>query len=614
MADRLAEFKKEAQRRDCEIELRVISEEDRTIELAFSSEFEVKRWWGLEVLGHKKGEVRLDRLRSGTAALLVNHNPDDQVGVVEKGGIEEDGKGRAVVRFGKSARAEEIFQDVKDKIRRLVSVGYRIHEAKFVEEREGGVEVWRMTDWEPMEISIASVPADPSVGVGRSTEAPQEVPAPVRKEGAHTQGEKNRMGDQEKPTISVDAERKHGSTEEHARASAILKMGADYKQRDLAHQAVIEGKTVDQFREVLLQKMNEQTSKPLGEQMRAGEVGLTDKEAKSFSFMKAIRFLANPHDAQAREAAKFEIECSRAAQDKSGKEAKGIMVPNDVLVRTLSTTTPSGAVGANIIATELAAGSFIELLRKRSFALGRGRKLAGLVGNLDIPRQKSGATAYWVGEGSAPTASEIGVDKISLTPKTLGAYSDITRRMLLQSTPDAEALTRDDIIKTLALALDNAAIYGSGSSNQPKGVKNWSGINGVDFAAANPTFAELVSMESEVAADNADVGSLAYVANAKFRGYAKSTVKFSSTDATIWEPGNTINGYECAVTNQLIDGDVFFGNWDDLLIGLWSGIDLMVDQAALATSGGVRVIALQDVDINVRHLESFCWGSALVTP
>lgn len=595
-------------------EIRAADAEKRTVELSFSSETtEVERWWGVEVLGHEPGEVRMGRLQSG-APLLVNHDRDQQAGVVEEAEINaKDRKGRATVRFGKSAFAEEIFADVRDGIRKLVSVGYRVHAAKLIESRDGGVDVYRATDWEPYEISIVSIPADTSVGVGRAAEIAQEERATTYTQSDAQPNQTHRgpsMNETEvKPVVDVGAERKIGAEAESTRAATILSMGEQYKALDLAAQFVREGKSASDFQGALLKRFNEQASKPLTEQSRSSEIGLNDKQAKSFSFLRAVRHLAEPHNQELREAAAFEIECSRAAQKTLGKDAKGILVPPEVLSRAFSSTTPSGATGANIIATELQSGSFIEMLRNKSVVMKHARKLSGLVGNVDIPRHKQGNTAYWVGEGSAPTAGELGTDKISLTPKTVAAYSDITRKLMLQSSPDAEALTRDDLLKTLALAIDLAGLYGSGSSNQPRGVKNYSGINAVDFAVAGaPTFAELVAMETSIASDNADVASMLYIANAAFRGYAKTTVKFSNTDATLWEPGNTVNGYPCEITNQVTAGDVFFGNWADLLVALWSGLDLTVDPYALSTSGGIRVIAFQDIDFNVRHVESFCYG------
>ena len=147
-------------------EVRGIDVESRSIEIAFSSEAEVRRYWGVEVLSHDPSAVVLDRLRGG-APLLVNHDTADQVGVIESVSIDPDRRGRAVVRFGRSARAQEIFDDVQDGIRKHISVGYAIHDATLTETR-GDDEVWTATRWEPFEVSIVPVPADISVGVGRS--------------------------------------------------------------------------------------------------------------------------------------------------------------------------------------------------------------------------------------------------------------------------------------------------------------------------------------------------------------------------------------------------------------------------------------------------------------
>jgi len=138
--------------REMRIEMRsdAVSDENRTVELSFSSEAPVSRWWGSEILDHGKKSVRLGRLTDGVA-LLMDHNTRDQVGVVEKAWV--DGKVcRAVVRFGRSERAEEIFLDVKDGIRKLVSVGYNIFEMVLEKSDKQGGETYRITDWEPFDI------------------------------------------------------------------------------------------------------------------------------------------------------------------------------------------------------------------------------------------------------------------------------------------------------------------------------------------------------------------------------------------------------------------------------------------------------------------------------
>ncbi len=155
--------------RDLAFEIRAdrVDDKQRTVQLTFSSEEPYERWWGTEILDHRAGAVRLDRLNAG-GALLMDHNTRDQIGVVERAWL-EGRKGHAIVRFGRSARATEVFEDVKDGIRKLVSVGYRIYDL-VLERSNEDADVYRAQDWEPYEISLVAVPADPTVGVGRDGE------------------------------------------------------------------------------------------------------------------------------------------------------------------------------------------------------------------------------------------------------------------------------------------------------------------------------------------------------------------------------------------------------------------------------------------------------------
>jgi HK97 family phage major capsid protein len=342
------------------------------------------------------------------------------------------------------------------------------------------------------------------------------------------------------------------------------------------------------------------------------EVGLTQKEVRQFSFVRAINALANPQDKRAWANAAFEREVSDAAQKTYGRSAQGIFVPNEVVHAKRDLTVGTASAGGNLVATDLLAASFIEMLRNRSVVQRAGATvLNGLVGNVAIPKQSGAATAYWVAESGAPTESQQTLAQVTMSPKTVGAYTDFSRKLMIQSSIDVESMVRRDLATVIALAIDAAALYGTGSNNQPTGIKLVSGINTKDFAATNPTFAELVGMESEVATDNADIGTMTYLFNPAQRGALKTTEK-SSTSAGqfVWEAGNTVNGYRTEVSNQVTAGDVFFGNFADLLIGFFSGLDLMVDPYSNSTSGTMRVVALQDTDIAVRNAVSFCYGDA----
>jgi HK97 family phage major capsid protein len=342
------------------------------------------------------------------------------------------------------------------------------------------------------------------------------------------------------------------------------------------------------------------------------EVGLTPKEVRQFSFVRAINALANPQDKRAWANAAFEREVSDAAQKTYGRSAQGIFVPNEVVHAKRDLNVGTNSAGGFTVATDLLAASFIEMLRNRSVVQRAGATvLNGLVGNVAIPKQSGAATAYWVAESGAPTESQQTLAQVTMSPKTVGAYTDFSRKLMIQSSIDIESMVRRDLATVIALAIDTAALYGTGANNQPTGIKLQSGINTKDFAATNPTFAELVGMESELATDNADIGTMTYLFNPAQRGALKTTEK-SSTSAGqfVWESGNTVNGYRTEVSSQVTAGDVFFGNFADLLIGFFSGLDLMVDPYSNSTSGTMRVVALQDTDIAVRNAVSFCYGDA----
>lgn len=583
-----------------QVERSVIDVDARTVSLAFASETPYERHWGIEILDVASKSMRMGRLKSG-APLLVDHEQKDIVGVVEQVSIGADRVARAVVRFGKSARAEEVFQDVVDGIRKNVSVGYLIHDAQLVETRDG-VESYRVTDWEPLEVSIVGVPADATVGVGRSHQAAPAATPPIKKEDRTMSEVVTPVAGAAAP-VQVVAERNHAA--EITKIAATVPGGAE-----MAMKAIQEGKTAEQFQADVIKAL---TSKPIP----TADIGMDKKEVKQYSVLRALNALANPSDANAQRAAAFERECSDAVVAKMGKASRGFFVPHDVQKRDLLAGTTTA--GGHTVATDLLSGSFIELLRNAMVISSMGtRMMSGLVGNIAIPKLAGAATSYWVAENTAPTESQQTFAQVPMSPKTVGAFTDISRRLLLQSSIDVEQLVNQDLATVLGLAIQQAAINGSGASNQPSGILTQvtstvvGGTNGLA-----PTWAHMVQLETDVAVANADVGTLAYLTNAKVRGKLKGTSKVSGQNGFIWESGDTpINGYRAAVTNAIpsnltkgtstgVCSAIIFGNFAELLIGLWGTLDLMVDPYTGSTAGTVRVVALQDVDVAIRHVESF---------
>lgn len=565
--------------------------EDRTYEFPFSSEFPVARYFGNEILSHEEKAADLSRLNDG-APLLFNHNPDRVIGVVEGARIDSKGRrGYARVRFSRNPFAQEVLSDVKDGVLRNVSFGYSIDK---MEERGSGDFV--ATAWSPHEISVVSVPADPGVGIGRSFEA--DIPA------ASAAPSPDPLPSMESTTPDLAVVRAEAAEAERSRIAEISALCDKHNMGEMGRQLVESGRSIDEARAAVLDKMNI-PQEPVN--MSAADLGMSEKEARSFSFLRAINYLSNPTDRAAREAAAFEIEASDAAAAKLGRQSRGITIPQEVLRRDLNVG--AATAGGNLVETMLDSGSFIDLLRNASALDQAGATvLTGLTGNVAIPRQSGAATAYWVAESGSPTESQQTVDQVSLVPRTVAAYTDFSRRLMIQSSIDVENMVRNDLAQVIALKIDAAGLYGTGASNEPLGLKNTTGIGTEDFAADAPTFAEVVALESDVATANALLGSPVYLMNAAMRGNLKTTKKDAGSGIFIMENGE-VNGYRGVLSNQVASNDLWFGNFADLIIGYFSGLDLMVDPYTHSTSGTVRVIAMQDCDIAIRHPESFSRGN-----
>ena len=584
-------------------------QEERSVELSFSSEYAVERYYGSEVLSHDSSAVDLTRLNDG-APLLFNHDPNRVIGVVERAWVDgEKKRGMATVRFSRNAFAQEVLSDIRDGVLRNVSVGYAVGTLEKARDMEN---TYVATSWQPHEVSVVSVPADPSIGIGRALGSDNAAHAAPLKPSVSPVMEETKAP-------NLEEVRAAAQNEERSRIAAITALCNEHDVRDLAQGLIERGSAVAEAQAEVLAQLAKRAKQPAQPATAtapkaqpiseaSADIGLSERELHQFSFQRAINALANPTDRRAWDDASFERECSEAAAAKAGKTPQGIMVPNEVLRRDLTVATASAA--GDLVFTDGRPGSFIELLRKKSALAGLGvGQLTGLQGNVAIPRQTGAATAYWVAESGAPTESNQTVDQVNLSPKTVGAFTDYSRRLMLQSSIDVEQMIRQDLATVLALEIDRVGLYGLGNTNQPLGIKLTTGINTVNFGAATPTYAEVVDMESQIASDDADIGAMAYLMNAAMRGALKTKDKGTDTGAYVFEPGGTVNGYNAVVSNQVASGDIFFAVWSQLIMGMWSGLDLTVDPYTHSTSGTVRVVALQDVDFAVRHPESFCRGA-----
>ena len=579
--------------------------EERTLEFSFSSEYPVQRYFGNEVLSHDRAAVDLSRLADG-APLLFNHDTSRVVGVVERAWLDgEKKRGMVSVKFSRNAFAQEVMADVADGVLRNVSVGYSINQ---MEERGGD---FVATSWSPYEVSIVGVPADPTIGIGRTLDTDGAAPAATQTPPPVTPQQ------MEDTSLDLEAVRAQAAADERSRVASITALCREHKADDLAQGLIERGASeADAMKDVLAaigKRAAKQHAAPAPAVQPIGgnaDIGMSASEVRSFSFQRAINALANPNNREAWEAAAFERECSEAAQQRNGKPSQGIMVPSDVLRGQRDLVVGTSTAGGNLVNTDLRTGDFIDLLRNRLALANVGATvLNGLQGNVSIPRQTSAASAFWVGEGGNPTESQQAFDQISMTPKTIGAFVDYSRKLLLQGSIDVESMIRMDLAKVLSLEIDRVGIYGTGSTNQPLGLTNTTGL-GSQTITGTGTFAQYVEMETKVAVANADVASMSYIINATSRGALKTTEKSAGgTFGNFAIMDDTLNGYPVVVTNQLGTNDCLFGDFSQMILGLWSGLDLKVDDITGATAGTVRVIALQDLDFAVKQPGAFVFGT-----
>lgn len=590
-----------------EAELLSVDEENRTATFSFSSEYEVPRWWGVEILDHSPESVRLDRINNG-GAFLMDHDRWDQRGVVLDASI-VDGRGQCTVKLSQSARGEELWLDIKDKIRTQVSVGYVIHEA-VLERQEGDQEFYRVTDWEPTEISSVSIAADPTVGLGRSAEKQEYKPVHIRlnqQEGAPAmdpkelendldQGQRSETPAQKPAPVAARAAQPLEQSAPAVDASReIARIGAEYGANDLALRSIEQGHSVDQFKTALLNKHKERAAAP-DSQSTMQSIGLSEKQRGEYSLMNVVRALTTGNFEKY---APFEAEVSRAIADKNDTEARGILVPYDVLGAGLRQQSAGVAgKGGNLVADELHSEHFIEALRQNSMMGQLGaRTLTGLVGNFDMPKQTGTATFNWLAEDADNTDSDVDFGLVSMTPRTVAGSVAITRRLMLQTSGEVENMIRRDLLLGLAEAIDNDALAT---------ILATSGIGAQVIADAGkvPTWAEIVGLETDVDEANALRGNPAYVMRPSMKGTLKSTVKAAGTADFIWA-NNEVNGYRGASTTQMTAAQILFGDFSQLMIGLWGAVDLTVDRSTKAKSGGTVLRIFQDADTVVRHAGAF---------
>ena len=585
-----------------------IDTESRTVRVGVSSEEPVKRSFGLEVIDHRAESMNLEFLNSGRAPLLMDHDMERQIGVVESVELDENARRlRAIVRFGRGELASEVFNDVVDGIRQNISVGYRLDGR--VEREDDPDEYYRVATT-PMEISIVSIPADQSnlVGVGRSSSEPLNETLEIK--GVDVMSE-----------IDLDAVRAEAAKAAQKNAKEIMTLARKHNKASMGEEALGRGVSIDEFRGELLEAIgNEPLDTP------AHVVDAPVKEQRAYSLGKMIRAQVT---GDWRDAG-LEREMHDEIVKRTGKEARGFYIPDFAFRSGVMTTAATGAVGTenvtdNFVPTVQRGDMFIEALRAKQVMANLGvTYIGGLTNRIRMPKIATGAAAGFVeeaGDVSDQSPTDAGV---TLQPRTLGAKAAISRLLALESVPAIEQVVQDDLLRSIADKIEYYAIQGSGSSGQPTGILNDGNVGNVDISAGTDvaalTWADITDLVKTVEDANGVINqaALGWLSNPKVKAKMANTVKVSSTDSVMLlnDPWNSIYGYRAEFTSNvpsnLNPGDggtdasaLIFGDFSQLMVGLFGSPSVMVDPYSEGDSGNVVIRVMQEVDVALRNSASF---------
>ena len=622
------------------------AKEDNTYEFSFSSEYPVERSFGTEILSHDEGAIDFGRLNGGVAPVLWNHNMDSVIGIVRNAYLDKDKKkGRAVVELSRNAKAQEVKRDIDDGILSSISVGYRILE---MEEREiDGSNAFLATRWEPHEVSVVASPAAPDVGISRGLIDDNTMPSVEKQDivdskrvyAASTDAQQPNSKKQltmEKEQLDLEVVRseatKKAASAERTRIREINAMCSKRGFDDLAEQLINNGSTVDSCRAAILERIDAkpvETAKPIEEQLSPKE---KEQYARDYKITSGIRGLLTGDWSNKASGFAREISQQIAKDSQRSNNSQSLFIPYSALAKRATYVTSGATTGGNIVATDLLADDFIEALRNSTVMVGLGvQTLSGLVGDVAIPRRSGVAsTGYLSSETAALSQAESTFDQISMTPKTLGTLSKFSRNMLIQATPGIEDLVRTDILDGINVGIDLGILNGSGSSGQPTGIMQTSGIGSVAMGTNGGaiTVDALVDLETAMMEDNAAVNadSISYVTNAKVLGAIKK-LKTSGGEYLVNNNlqaigrGGTplvVNGYPLAMTNQvpsnLTKGStsgscsaVVMGDFSQAILGLFgSGIEITAGEDS--DDFAKNLVSIKGVvafDVAVRHAQSF---------
>ncbi len=568
------------------------------IQASISSEFPVDRGAFNEVLRHTPDAV--DRARF-PIPVIRNHDASElPVGVAEFRSISNK-KLNVLIRLSKKEKA--IREDIDAGILKNLSVGYQIFDSHM----EGDKLV--ATRWQPFEVSLVSIPADATVGIGRSYSFGESIM------GESTQPEKLSRSQKADAKRAVEAERE--------RVAGIQALGEAHRAGDLARKFIANGSSLDHFREAVLARIG--TAKPVAvgdatienDSMFSGGTGPyihTGGGHRGYSIANLIQSQLDPRSVDAG----HELEMSAELKRKHGKRGSQLLVPlgrSQMQHHQRAMTAGTATAGGHLVATDLHSDQFIDALIPASTVLNLGiMQLSDLQGDVAIPRADSnpGVSAYSLDSADTITPTDATLSQVTLSPRSLAATTVMSRKLVTQGSPDVESLVQKMLAAAIGAELDRQCIQGDGTGSNITGVVNVSGIGAITYANGGaPTWATVVNLESELTVDNIALNQVAYLVHPTMAATLKTTEKASGTARFLMEDG-MMNSHPVHVTTNVPAGTVLIGAWSEFILGTWGVMAIDVDIYTGFRKGDVEVRCILDYDASVRHAQGFAVATEAV--
>lgn len=556
------------------------------IPIAMSSEAPVLRydWWEdelfYEVLDHAPSSVDLTYARDGLPYMLDHEtwNSDKQHGIIEDVSVQKK-QLHGNLTLSRAARSQEIGQDIRDGIRKKVSIGYMLGNAYEQSDTDGSeIPTRRYTAWMPVETSGVAVPADYSVGYGRAFGSPgaaampalppkarkvvedflasrsqrsaiptptaspsqSNQPAPKAQPQERSMPEGTPASNGAAPGTTASVEVREFNERAGQRVKNITALASQHGCQDRLSKWLEEGTTEDAVRTQILEALKDRLSKPIDQSAR---LDIPERDKRRFNIARALMMNTD----LVKEAGRaidfgFEQELMQEALRKQGSFTTGkggAILPFGMFGGRAGIDSGTSTTGAPFKFTQ--PGEFIPVLRNKTSVIRAGATvLDGLTGPVTFPKQTAAAGSVWSAEnpGSDISITNMLTTTMTLSFKSVAAGTAFSRQMLFTAASgnyQIESMIESDIMAVVGLAIDLAALNGLGSSNQPKGILQNTNIGSVTLGTNGGavTYASILQLEQLIGDANAEGSRMAYLTNTYQRKQCKNTAVLASTAAAI---------------------------------------------------------------------------------